>query len=84
MFGRLLKSNRAISGLHFRLFRDFMLPVEIIERSILFIHGRKVMLDRDLADLYGVPTKRLNEQVRRNIKRFPSDFMFRLTPDEER
>ena len=42
-----------------------------------------VMLDRDLAELYGVPTKRLNEQVRRNIKRFPSDFMFRLTSDED-
>ncbi len=42
------------------------------------------MLDRDLAELYGVPTKRLNEQVRRNIKRFPSDFMFRLTDDENR
>jgi len=55
-----------------------MLPVEIIERRILLIHGQKVMLDRDLADLYGAPTKRLNEQVRRNVKRFPSDFMYRM------
>jgi hypothetical protein len=60
-----------------------MLPVEIIEQKIFLIHGQKVMLDRDLAELYGVPTKRLNEQVRRNIKRFPSDFMFRLTADED-
>jgi hypothetical protein len=51
---------------------------ERIERSILLIRGRKVMLDADLAELYGVPTKRLNEQVRRNIDRFPEDFMFQL------
>jgi flagellar capping protein FliD len=47
------------------------------------MRGIKVMLDRDLADLYGVETKRLKEQVRRNIKRFPEDFMFRLTFKEE-
>jgi len=60
-----------------------MLPVEIIEKRILFIRGQKVMLDRDLGDLYGVPTKRLNEQVRRNMRRFPPDFAFRLTPEED-
>jgi len=53
-----------------------------VERTILLIRGHRVMLDTDLAILYGVPTKRLNEQVRRNKKRFPSDFMFQLTPEE--
>jgi hypothetical protein len=55
---------------------------ERIERSILFIRDRKVMLDSDLAELYGVTTKRLNEQVKRNIDRFPNDFMFQLNEDE--
>jgi phage regulator Rha-like protein len=60
------------------------LPVltERVERNILLIRGHRVMLDTDLAILYGVPTKRLNEQVRRSKKRFPSDFMFQLTPEE--
>jgi len=57
-------------------------PNERIERSILFIRGHKVLLDADLAALYGVATKRLNEQVRRNLSRFPDDFMFQLTSDE--
>ena len=52
------------------------------ERRILLIRGYRVMLDTDLAKLYGVPTHRLNEQVRRNLKRFPPDFMFQLTSDE--
>ncbi len=56
--------------------------VEEIEPRILLIRGQKVMLDSDLAELYGVSTSRLNEQVKRNIGRFPDDFMFRLTPDE--
>ena len=51
-------------------------------KKIYLIRKQKVMLDRDLAKLYGVPTKRLNEQVKRNRKRFPVDFMFRLTKDE--
>jgi len=59
-----------------------VVPIERIERSILLIRGEKVMLDRDLAELYGVETKRLNEQLRRNRDRFPPDFMFRLTPQE--
>ena len=54
------------------------LPEERIVRGIYLIRGKKVMLDSDLADLYGVTTKRLNEQVRRNIQRFPGDFMFQL------
>jgi hypothetical protein len=56
--------------------------VQKIENSIHFIRGQKVMLDSDLAHLYGVPTFRLNEQVKRNIERFPADFMFRLTAKE--
>jgi hypothetical protein len=53
-----------------------------IENKILVIRGQQVMLDRDLAELYGVETKRLNEQVRRNIERFPEEFMFQLTRNE--
>lgn len=58
------------------------IPANEIEQRILFFRGFKVMLDEDLAHLYEVPTKRLNEQVRRNLRRFPSDFMFQLTPEE--
>ena len=57
-------------------------PPHILERRIYLIRGHKVILDRDLAELYGVPTKRLNEQVTRNINRFPGDFMFQLGYDE--
>ena len=53
-----------------------------IEERIFNIRGRQVMIDRDLALLYGVETKRLNEQVKRNIERFPEDFMFQLTQEE--
>jgi len=56
-----------------------IVPIQRIENKIYVIRGQKVMLDLDLAYLYGVPTKRLNEQVKRNIKRFPDDFMFQLT-----
>jgi len=59
-----------------------LIPVERIERSILLIRGQKVMLDRDLARLYGVETRVLNQAIRRNIDRFPRDFMFRLTREE--
>ena len=59
-----------------------LMPQEVIERKTYLIRGQKVMLDRDLAKLYGVPTKRLKEQVKRNIKRFPEDFMFELTMQE--
>ena len=57
-------------------------PTESIERSILLIRGHKVLIDVHLAALYGVTTKRLNEQVRRNRARFPEDFMFQLTAEE--
>ncbi|MCB9447259.1 MAG: ORF6N domain-containing protein [Flavobacteriales bacterium] len=60
-----------------------MLPAGNMDRAILFIRGHRVMLDTDLADVYGVPTKRLNEQVKRNIHRFPADFMFQLNPEEK-
>ncbi len=57
-------------------------PLENIENLILVICGKQVMLDRDLARLYGVETGRLNEQVKRNIERFPEDFMFQLNKEE--
>ena len=57
--------------------------LENVQRTILSVRGQKVILDADLARLYGVTTKRLNEQVRRNRNRFPDDFMFRLTPEEK-
>jgi len=59
-----------------------MVPESEISRRILFVRGHKVILDRDLALLYGVSTKQLNQQVQRNAERFPSDFMFQLTPEE--
>jgi hypothetical protein len=61
---------------------ESLVPVEFIEKKILLIRGHKVMIDADLAELYGVPTKRLNEQVKRNSNRFPSDFMFQLNEEE--
>jgi hypothetical protein len=57
-------------------------PVEVITEKILLIRGRKVILDRDLANLYGVETRILKQAVRRNIERFPNDFMFELTDEE--
>jgi len=59
-----------------------IVPLEVIEQKILLIGGRKVMLDSDLAALYGVTVKRLNEQVRRNLRRFPQDFMYQLSAEE--
>ena len=59
-----------------------LVPTERIERLILLIRGQKVILDADLAELYGVSVGRLNEAVRRNIDRFPDDFMFQLTREE--
>jgi hypothetical protein len=57
-------------------------PLDPIERTIFTLRGVRVMLDADLAELYGVKTHRLNEQVKRNRARFPTDFMFQLTPEE--
>ncbi len=62
--------------------RQNLMPSERIEEKIFFIRGKRVMLDRDLAALYGVTTGNLNKAVKRNIERFPGDFMFTLTPQE--
>ena len=62
--------------------KEVSVPEEIIGTKILLIREKKVMLDRDLAELYGVSTGNLNKAVKRNIKRFPSDFMFQLTQRE--
>lgn len=59
-----------------------VIPDEVILNKIYFIRESKVMLDSDLAELYGVETRRLNEQVKRNLSRFPEDFMFQLSDDE--
>ena len=63
--------------------KDSLVPEERIEKSILLIRGQKVILDADLAKLYAVTTKRLNQQVKRNRDRFPEDFMFQLTTKEK-
>ena len=68
------KKNMTVAG---------TLPVEEVASRILVIRGEKVMVDADLAELYGVETKRLNEQVKRNRERFPADFMFQLTQVEK-
>jgi len=60
-----------------------IIPIGLIEQRILLIRGQRVMLDADLAMLYGVPTRVLNQAVRRNLKRFPQDFMFKLTQPEK-
>jgi len=62
--------------------KEISIPIERIEKSIMLIRGDKVLLDRDLAELYRVKTKVLKQAVRRNIKRFPSDFMFELSKEE--
>jgi hypothetical protein len=59
-----------------------LIPLEAIEHRIHVVRGLKVMLDKDLAGLYQVPTKRLNEQVKSNVDRFPLDFMFQLSDEE--
>ena len=58
-----------------------ILPADI-DSLIVEVRGQKVILDSDLASIYGVPTRRLNEQVKRNARRFPQDFLFRLTVEE--
>ena len=59
-----------------------IVPIEIIQNKIYLVRGQKVMFDRDLAELYGVTTGNLNKTVRRNLERFPEDFMFQLTQEE--
>jgi len=60
-----------------------LIPIQIIENRIFVIRDQKVMIDRDLAELYGVQTKRLNEAIKRNIERFPDEFMFQLIDKEK-
>lgn len=60
-----------------------LIPSDLIEKRILLIRGERVMVDSDIAELYGVTTKRLNEQAKRNGDRFPDDFMFQLTQEEK-
>jgi len=62
--------------------RALLIPDELVMNKIYIIRGKKVMIDTDLAELYNVATKRLKEAVRRNIVRFPEDFMFELTQSE--
>ena len=62
--------------------KEITIPDEIITNKIYLIRGQKVMLDRDLAELYGVETRILKQAVRRNVKRFPEDFMFEMTKEE--
>lgn len=62
--------------------QNSLVPTELIAQSILVIRGQKVIIDADLAALYGVPTKALNQAVKRNQERFPEDFMFQLSPAE--
>lgn len=62
--------------------QSLAIPAELVTKRIALMRGQKILLDSDLAELYGVETRRLNEQVRRNIDRFPSDFMFQLTAEE--
>lgn len=59
-----------------------LIPDDVVINKIYFIRNQKVMLDRDLAELYSVETKRINEQVKRNLSRFPEDFMFQLSEIE--
>lgn len=59
-----------------------LITIERVEKAIYVIRGEKVMLDRDLAELYEVPTKALNQAVRRNLDRFPADFMFQVSQEE--
>jgi hypothetical protein len=63
--------------------KNALVPTEVIVTKILFLRGEKVLLDRDLAELYGVETRVLNQAVKRNERRFPIDFMFRLTKEEK-
>jgi hypothetical protein len=77
---------RAVSRRHLRSLstrsRTSLTSIEDVSRAIVVLRGRKVLLDAELAALYGVTTKRLNEQVKRNAERFPEDFMFRLSRTE--
>lgn len=81
LLGTILFNNKTTKNA--KMNKREIISIEPIESKILLIRGQKVMIDRDLAELYGVPTKVLNQAVKRNIERFPSDFMFLLTKDEK-
>ncbi|MDQ6987773.1 MAG: ORF6N domain-containing protein [Mariprofundaceae bacterium] len=80
--GQLLQSGCQVDGGIMSITPSIM-PVEMFERRILLIRRQKVMLDADLSDVYGVQTKRLNEQIKRNSARFPEDFIFKLTAQKK-
>ena len=61
---------------------DVAVSMELIRKKIYLVRGQKILVDSDLADMYAVETKNLNKAVKRNISRFPSDFMFQLTTEE--
>jgi hypothetical protein len=61
----------------------YLIPTERLDRGILLIRGQRVMLDADLAALFGVSTRALNQAIKRNLDRFPADFLFRLNPEEK-
>ncbi|MEZ4812839.1 MAG: ORF6N domain-containing protein [Caldisericia bacterium] len=75
-----VKSSEMLPDLFYGLSEDDLLNIDYLIKDI---RGKKVIVDSDLARLYGVKTKRLNEQIKRNISRFPSDFMFQLTKNEK-
>jgi hypothetical protein len=77
-----LKNNCAAQQKEYPMTRNLVVALDVIERRIYLIRGQKVMLDRDLAELYGVATGNLNLAVRRNALRFPEDFMFQLSAEE--
>lgn len=68
--------------IHLSMAKEEMISNEVVATKIYFVRGQKVMVDRDLAELYGVETRILKQAVRRNIKRFPKDFMFEMTKEE--
>lgn len=77
-----LKMKKSRNALLLRMPKRHGTPVSAVESRILFLRHQRVILDADIAELYGVPVKRLNEQVKRNQERFPTDFMFQLTSKE--
>jgi phage regulator Rha-like protein len=78
----LSRSQNAISKGKFKMTKNSIIAQERIEKKIYLIRNQKVMIDQDLAELYNVSTGRLNEQVKRNLDRFPKDFMFQLSKTE--
>ncbi len=74
---------KSYGNLFHEVYIPMTMPMERVEDRILFIRGIRVMLDADLAEIYGVPTKALNQAIKRNADRFPEDFAFRLTAEEK-